>query len=68
VANFRKAMDKILRDFGHDIYLQRRSADGKEWGTKLEKHTVRHIYPSVRGLPQIMQERPEGKPHTVDMD
>lgn len=66
-ANLERALNGILRNWGHDVLLQRRTPDGKDWMKNLERHTVRHMYPSTRGLPQVMQERPEGLVHTVDM-
>ena len=61
------ALHNVLRNWGHDVLLQRRTPDGRDWTTALERHTVRHRYPANRGLPQIMQEREEGIVHTVDM-
>lgn len=63
----RRALDGVLRNWGHDVMLQRKNPDGRGFQSKLERHTVRHRYPAVRGLPQIAQERPEGMTHVVDM-
>lgn len=61
------ARDAILKNWGHDILLQRRTPSGREWTPYLERHTVRHMYPATRGLPTTMQEKPEGRVVTVDM-
>jgi len=67
MANLNKALHEVLRDWGHDVILQRKHPSGCGWGDTLERHTVRHMYPATRGLPQIMQEQPEGITHLVDM-
>lgn len=55
---------KILRDYGHDVLLQRKR-DGK-FLQKVERHTVRYMEPSARmGLNQ--QEQLEGITTDVDV-
>lgn len=66
-ANLERALNGILRNWGHDVLLQRRTPNGKDWMKNLERHTVRHMYPATRGLPTVMQGRPEGAVVTVDM-
>lgn len=61
------ALNNVLRNWGHDILLQRRTPDRRDWTTILERHTTRHGYPANRGLPQVMREREEGIVHSVDM-
>jgi len=67
MANLKRALNEILRDWGHDVFLQRKDPSGSGWQNVLERHTVRHTYPSVRGIPQIMSERSEGLVHAVDL-
>jgi hypothetical protein len=68
MASIPKALNWVLKNYGHDILLQRRVPGcTSEWQSQLERHTVRHMYPSVRGAPQIAQEHPEGMTHVVDM-
>jgi len=67
MADLRQAFDYILREWGHNILLQRWNGVECKYETTLERHTVRHKYPAVRGLPGIMQEQPEGLTHVVDM-
>ncbi len=66
-ANLERALNGILRGWGHDVLLQRRNPENTAWINTLERHTVRHRYPSVRGVAQVLQEREEGLVHTVDM-
>lgn len=67
MPSLERARDAILKNWGHDILLQRRTPSGRDWEPYLERHTVRHMYPATRGLPTVMQERAEGMVHTVDM-
>lgn len=67
MANLDYAINWILRTHGHDILLQRRDPSGVEFQNRLEKHTVRHMYPNTRGLAGILQYQPEGRVHVVDM-
>lgn len=61
----RGKMDQILKEWGHNVILQRRVDD--EFVNTLERHTVRHMYPANRGLPQVAEEEPEGIVHNADM-
>jgi len=65
MPSLQQVMHGILRTWGHNVYLQRYSNGA--FSKTLEKHTVRHMYPNVRGLPQALEERREGIVHTVDM-
>jgi hypothetical protein len=67
MSRFYAAIKEILTNYGHDIILQRRNPNNRGYSDVFERHTVRHTFPSVRGLPQIQQERPEGITHAVDM-
>lgn len=67
MAKLRRVLDKVLRDWGHDIILQRASSEEWVWTGEYERHTVRSMYPAVRGLPQVAEERKEGLVHNVDM-
>lgn len=59
------ALNTILSQWGHDVMLQRKTADG--FANKLEQFTVRHMYPANRGLPRVRSEEPEGIVNTVDL-
>lgn len=67
MANLDHAINWILKTHGHDVILQRRTASGHGFSNTFEKHTVRHMYPNTRGLANILQDRPEGNIHNVDM-
>lgn len=66
-AQLKRSLDKILREWGHDIVLQRTTSSKNTFSNKLERHTVRHMYPANRGLPNILEELPEGIIHNVDL-
>lgn len=59
MASLNRAFDGILRNWGHNILLQRRTPDGKGFVQRLERHTVRHAVPS-QGLARVEEERREG--------
>lgn len=63
----KRTLDRILREWGHDVILQRVKSPENTYSNKLERHTVRHKYPATRGLPGIREEMPEGIIHNVDM-
>jgi hypothetical protein len=57
---------QVLRDYGHDIYLQRRVADNLEvcrkaqYSPVLEKHTTRHMHGGSMGLSGAADDMEEG--------
>ena len=69
--NLRTTFDEIMKKYGHDILLQRRvneyTAERPEFSSQLEMHTVRHMYPSNKGLPTIAGEQIEGIVHDSEM-
>lgn len=67
MANLDYAINWILRTHGHDVILQRRNPSGVDFVDRLEKHTVRHMYPNTRGLAGILQHQSEAQIHVVDM-
>lgn len=66
MANLRKSFDGMMRRYGHNILLQRRTnaytADNATYKNELERHTVRTMIPSRR-LSNIAEEMPEGIAH-----
>jgi hypothetical protein len=64
----------ILRDEGHNVYLQRRKVDDLTqaphphaiYESKLERHTTRHMHPSSTGLATMGTDKVEGRVTTVD--
>jgi len=65
MVSLERAINKVLSDWGHDIFLQRKTAEG--WERHIERHTVRHMYPATRGLPGVQQEYSEGIARVVDL-
>lgn len=61
-----RTRDLILRNYGHNVLLQRRTPNDDGWQTRLERHTVRHMEPSAR-LGLIQQEQDEGIVRDVDI-
>lgn len=75
--SWRKKFDNILSQFGHDVYLQRRTVDrGKGtyssranngFSDTLERHTVRsRLANRATALPGVKEEMPEGLVQDVD--
>lgn len=48
MIDLRREMTKVLRQWGHDIYLQRWK--NNRYDDALEKHTVRQTYPRMSSL------------------
>lgn len=69
--DLRKVFDRIMKGYGHDILLQRRINDYKEqdpeFAEELELVTVRHVYPSNKGLPTVAEEQIEGISHDSEL-
>ena len=71
--NLRSEFDAILREWGHDVLLQRRINPFEEenretmFSNTLEKWTVRHRLPSNASLPNAQNEAAQGIMHEVDM-
>ena len=67
MPDLRRRMERILRDYGHNIYLQRRLTDETaRYENRYERHTVRNMIPSSVGLARAAQEVMEGR--IVDVD
>jgi len=71
MPDLRRRMERILRDYGHNIYLQRRTGDSSVTGEAsyangFERHTVRNMIPSSVGMARAAQEAMEGR--IVDVD
>jgi hypothetical protein len=70
--DLRREFDNILKNYGHNILLQRDSnslVPGKtpDYGHVLEMHTVRHVYPNSNSLGFVQQEHIEGLNYDVDV-
>lgn len=75
--DLRRVFGKIMKDWGHDVMLQRRVikaqattgyalAPNDGFETNLERWTVRHTYPRQTALAKQMRSVPEGI--TIDSD
>jgi len=62
----KKTFKKILREYGHDVLLQRRISNDFLYSDKFERITTRHFYPSAETLSQSQREDTEGVNTTID--
>lgn len=60
MINLRNTFKKTLRDWGHDIFLQRRLSDDFVYSDQLERYTTRSYLPRAISLSKAKQEVPEG--------
>ena len=63
----KRAFNKILREWGHDILIQRRLDDNFIYSDKFERVTTRHFFPSSETLTQVQREDKEGVNTNVDL-
>lgn len=56
----KRMFEKILREWGHDIFLQRRLSDDFVYSDTLERHTTRSVYAKSFALANAKEEVPEG--------
>lgn len=65
--NLRLEFESMLKSNGWNIFLQRRTSDGKPtYSTTLEKHTVRNRFASSASATGLARERAEGVNVEVD--
>ena len=60
MINTAKAFQKILREWGHDVLIQRRLSDDGVYSDRFEKVTTRHITAASRYLASTKEETTEG--------
>lgn len=60
MINAKRVFQKILKEWGHDILLQRRLSDDFVYDDTLERYTTRHVYPRNVALAKAQEEMPEG--------
>jgi hypothetical protein len=63
----KRAFKKILREWGHDVLLQRRLDDNFLYSDTFERVTTRHYFPSAEALAQVQREDNEGFNTNVDL-
>lgn len=56
----KRMFEKILREWGHDVFLQRRLSDDFVYSDTLERHTTRSVYSKSFALTNAKEEVPEG--------
>lgn len=56
----KRIFEKILREWGHDIFLQRRLSDDFVYNDVLERHTTRSVLARSFALANAKEEVPEG--------
>lgn len=74
MANLRRTFHGILRDYGHNVLLQRRLPDVfdsphpvPQFENKFEKLTTRYMYPRSAGLALTAEEQEEGVIRNADI-
>jgi hypothetical protein len=60
MINASKAFQKILREWGHDVLIQRRLSDDGVYSDRFEKVTTRHITAASRYLASTKEETTGG--------
>ena len=60
MINAQKVFKKILRQWGHDVFLQRRISDDFVYQVNLERYTTRSHLPKKFSLTSTRDEVPEG--------
>lgn len=69
MANMRSEFESILRQYGHDIFLQRRTQNTSglpTYSDTLERHTVRFSVTATRTIPKTQAEQMEGITNTSE--
>jgi hypothetical protein len=62
-----KTFKRILKEYGHDVLLQRRLDDDFLYSETFEQLTTRHYFPSNEVLAQIQKENIEGIGVAIDL-
>lgn len=60
MINSKSVFKKILKEWGHDILLQRRLSDDGMYSDRFEKITTRYVTAASRYLASTKEERMEG--------
>lgn len=60
MINAKRVFKKILREWGHDVLIQRRLSDDFVYNDVLERHTTRSTQPRSIALANAQEEMPEG--------
>jgi len=60
MINAKRVFKKILKEWGHDVFLQRRLSDDFVYNDILERYTTRSTLPRNMSLANAQEEMPEG--------
>lgn len=60
MIDIERVFKKTLRQWGHDILLQRRLDDNMKYSSKVEQITTRRSSPALRSQAAVLDEDPEG--------
>lgn len=63
----KRSFDKILKEYGHDILLQRRTTNDFQYSPNLERYTTRYYYPRTSSLMHSQEESIEGIASNSDL-
>jgi len=68
MINLGKTFKNILREWGHDVLIQRRLDDKFNYSSRFERVTTRHMYPANSDIVNLLRENSEGtSPDAVEM-
>jgi hypothetical protein len=67
MIDIERVFKKTLRQWGHNILLQRRLDDNMKYSSKVEKITTRRSSPRLRSAATTLQEQVEGLVEESDM-
>lgn len=67
MINLKRSFRKILREYGHDVLLQRRISNEFEYSKELERFTTRYFYPRTSSLMYAQQQNLEGFLSNTDL-
>lgn len=60
MIDIERTFKKTLRQWGHDILLQRRLTDNMKYSSRVEKVTTRRSSPALKAQANMLSEDPEG--------
>jgi len=55
-----RAFKNVLKEWGHDVLIQRRLDDDFNYSSRFERVTTRHMYPANSDLVNLLRENSEG--------
>jgi len=55
-----RAFKNVLKEWGHDVLIQRKLDDDFNYSSRFERVTTRHMYPANSDLVNLLKENSEG--------